>query len=804
VCFVVFIIIVIILVVSNKKKDTTTTVSESPVSTSENDEYPVINISDEPPPREPIIDPESGGPIVDPVTGALNVTVSKLLRILKDPTTYITLAVGVTTSLIFHKMWNSMKRAIEKSVLEYRLINSGERAFEKLAAKDGERLLERVGSKLVKRSAERLATRAAVRATTQAAARQALSVIPGAAQVEAAFYMFTGYMDAFNLGGFQDMAEQSLIKEVRDSNEQIFQEALDNEGIQAPVIKGPDIGEITDETLTALLEEELAALLPDIIARLNEKDPPPTDPEEWISSQIDEDDLYVRILCKFNNGIVVSHPVTGKKFCSLSKEKCVPEWPLAPGDTYYEWDKDKEFCKVTSSGLRTYCENLGMDVSYNQEEKTCNLTDKYCRRYGVADGVTDNDCKINKSQNIAETLLGTAFVRGVVNVFDFDNYDACPPGSHEPKELTALAAVPFYGLWAGPATGLASKYLCATNSCEDGEERMGEVGETGGMCYPTCDPGYSSQWNGDDRSSALMGACFKDCPAGYRGDVGACWRDLDVKIDTGVQAACPAGSSEPSLGFCDTPCRSRTDGKTLEVAGFCYHPSVERLAGGGVALSTGARRTCPEGKDWGDNGSLCMKCARGDEYEEGVCWDADTDFITWYVGGLHRPTYTCPDDYDWDGGVLCNLKIGAGSPKIRPKTDIGQCGPDREKAPGTTMCYKKCSSYGSEYYRTANGACEKGIIYEPRDGYTRDVKGSAYHVFPKKRNTPFPETTEENFKNSTLGKHYQAAINAARNGDPAGFIKAAAYAGIVGHPAVVGLGASDLADIGLQKAEKEI
>jgi hypothetical protein len=111
------------------------------------------------------------------------------------------------------------------------------------------------------------------------------------------------------------------------------------------------------------------------------------------------------------------------------------------------------------------------------------------------------------------------------------------------------------------------------------------------------------------------------------------------------------------------------------------------------------------------------------------------------------------------------------------------------------MCYESCSAIGPEWKRTTTGLCQLGNISRPRKSQNRGPGRPAYSVFPKERKAPFPSTSESDFKNSSVGKHWQKGINSLRDGNIEGLFDAAAGSAMTANPATLALGISDEMDM---------
>lgn len=688
-------------------------------------------------------------------------------------------------------------------------------------AEKASRPTERLGMKVITRAAERTAmktaSKAAARAGTQMATKltAAAATGPGAPFVlaaEMAFATVSGALDGLNAGGFNNLTTMSTLNDMRDTVEDYF---VKENGSDIPLVYGP-LDKLTDDEYDKLMikkQDELIA-----------KDPPPSTggSDEYYNKKAD--DAFSSV-CTEKGGVIFKHPTKNINMCSFPESKCVPPWPLQAGDTYYEYKGG--VCQVRPSVMRDHCEKMGMDVSYNKDTGSCNLTEKYCGRYAGSARIKNGDCEINKAQSIAESIFGTTITRSIINIFDFENnYESCPPGTSEATELV-LAGL-------GP---LATQYFCSGSKCKDDEEMMMEtqgfsvdLGEhfrqtgelfqgnaqnygdqfskktLGGLCYPKCKDGYVSYWGKDRASSEVAGMCYKQCGPDRDPSVGFCTRLLDVKSDPGVTAKCPSGyktTVEGPGGMCQPGCPSDYP---VEQAGLCYKSSVKKLPGGAVNTTIPSTfGSCPGG--YRTEPATCFKDAKCRTF-----WRTGTGVVTQCSKpeSISRPS-SCSDGYSPTTAGLCQAQTkSAGVAKsllqVGTCPDSGRTYPSNHPKAGQKivlervggMCYLPCDYYGGSYKRQGV-SCAKETLSERRDSYSRTPKGPAYRAFPKKRKTNFPSTSEEDFKNSTIGKYVQGGINAIRNGDPKGLGKAMGGLMLTANPFTLSSGSQDLMDLGYQQ-----
>jgi len=778
-----------------------------------------------------------------------------------DPVTYGAIGGQITLDLLIKK-GPKFASKFSNNVAKVTK-NVAKKVIERMASKDAMRITERAGVKVIEHAAERAGIAAATKLGTQTAV--AAETGPGFPFVEAAeiaFNMLTGYMDEFNLGGFQNMTNMTLLNSMRDQIDKTVKDAYTGAGEEWPVIYGPFStinSDVLTTSITALATSICENQLTQYKAGLANGTILP--PSEAISDDSDQMNAYylasginvdlafdtaTQNKCVSMGGVWKKHPNVGSSnmVCTWESNaagKCLSPWPLQVDDTYYEYDSRTKTCQVKSSSMRTKCENLNLGVTYNFGTGSCNLSSQYCTRYGADNGLGSNgDCAISKGEEIAEMIFGTTFTRSLVNIFSPNSYAPCPPGAK------------------------TVGYLCEENKCPAGQEKVN------GICYDACPSDYSRK--ADSLGTNVPGFCYK-CPAGFMpSTLGICHKN-----------GCPPGK-EPGtgigVGFCYDPCpQGQSDNGAAQCSLNCpvgYDTSAAVCYRGPVTVTDGHGITarCPSG--WATTvtgpGGMCQApCPPGQKKSGALCYDnnvpSPVELHTSYV-----PEYTCPSGW-WNSGLLCNEPIGwndhchlqgtvllrwwigcasggnvvhgtkqgcksgyrnagglgvcwavdyGGAPIAKSITDVGQCDSDRDRVGG--MCYKKCSDAswgaGQGFTRSAAGSCLKQASSLNRSPSPRsnpvsplqdapaktigpqNPKGISLHTYGRHRSTPFPSTSENDFKNSTLGSHIQNGINAARNGDIKGLAGATAAAMLVANPMVVGLGAGQLVNLGTDKIDR--
>jgi len=801
---------------------------------------------------------------------------NQVMQVLKDPLTWETMGAQAALELLIKSPKILQKLSATASKFTAKL---GEVLVQRVAEKDAMHVLKGAGVKIGENAAEKASEKVAATVTKEAIqAEAAADTGPGAPFVEIAeqaFNVLSGAMDGLNLGGFSNATNMTLINSMKSEIDSQFKTAFTGQGVDFPVITGPfDILDpnVFQTNLTSKVTDIYKQKVADIqtgwtngtIAKL----PSGSTSDDYVNyfnDHIDMDacfDQATRQYCSNLGGTYMKHPTSSNMYCSYTQSQCSAKWPMGPDDTYYEWNKTDNACEVRPSYMRTYCEGLGLGVTYNKDTGSCNLTSQYCGRYGADEGLKNGDCAYSKGEQIAETIFGKTIVESLVNIFSPKNYAPCPPGSGPPTGLTVASAIVTGGI-AGAVGGLTMQtMLCQSDQCPDGYDKMG------GICYPKCPDGYSRHSDGlgntvngmcykcpDGYMPSTAGLCHRDgcdpgmeagsgigigfcyphcpsgkvsdgatqcldqCPPGYDTLPATCQRNPKTVTDAGIVASCPSGwntTVQGPGGMCQQGCPA---GQKM-YGGVCYDSAVDTNL-----LTKVPNYSCPNG---GTNiGLICSKpagCNGGwDEQQWGCCWIDCSHTRSWnalkncYPDQSYPSSSSCPAGYTGRAGMCYANSYGVQPSKSL--SDVGSCPSDRDKVGG--MCYKKCSDAswgaGPGFTRSAAGSCLFPADTKGRNPTTRGAgvpklsdkpaqtvgpqapHGISLKIFPRKRTTPFPSTSDSDFKNSPIGSHIQDGINAARNGDITGLGKAMAATAIVTNPTVLQFNASDLANMGVQQ-----
>jgi hypothetical protein len=682
-----------------------------------------------------------------------------LKKMATGPDLYISLAGGMVVDTIVSKALTKFStKFLEKGTERF-----GSKMLTRAAQEAGESVFEKLGTRLVKKLGQKAAQKAAAKAgakvatnlTTKAATAAATG--PGAPFVAAGELIFgatLGYMDTLNLGGFKDAKTSDELAGEKKEFDKTFNDFAAKQKLELPILYGPldDLSAEGPEDYVDAITAECQAILAvdgnEFIKKVLDKIKTLSDSEKqamlndeekkatFMSENLEMDKVIDKALdnmCAKAGGVLKTPK--SKKYCTFTpadKAKC--NAPLSEKKLIYsEWNEKDKQCEIRPGMMRNICEGMQHGVTYNVDTGTCNLTDEYClQKTGT------RDCKIGKAQDIAETIFGRAFVRGIMNVFDIEHmYHPCPKGTINPTEWLAnqvsetadavLSKTPQQMLAKEAGININIKsaveglgkmnITCFGVSCNDDEDK------DGGLCYPKCKPGYTGR----------VGLCIKDCPPGWErtgGPLGltcarkcpdgfppvsaidqvSCkipTRDRDIKpatvdkCDVGVPAKCPDGwntTVEGPGGMCQQPCPAGQK----NIGGVCYSQEVNLL----TKLATSS---CPNG---GTNiGAICSKPAKcdggWDEQRWGCCWIDCSTTKSWNAAkNCHRDesygsTYSCPAGYD-KLALSCNAKNFGPAPVAKSILAVGVCPPGKLKDGG--MCYNACEA---GWTKTVGGCCTK-------------------------------------------------------------------------------------------------
>ena len=670
-----FVMFIIVLIkVSSKKKAASGTSSSD-----ETADYPTTDVvsssSDGAPSTLRSKQVESGVASEDnPSSKSGKTIIQQLLESLKDPVVWGSFIADQALSKVAEKIETKIRSRSDKI---------GRNVLNK-AANSSDKFVQRSGTKLVAKAGERTAIKTSVKdgqrlaaAGTKMAAQAAIAgeAGPAAPFVEAAelaFNMFSGAIDGLNLGGFKDLTTMSALNDTRDEFNKYYSDGMKSEGYDLPIIYGP-----MDKMEQDAYDEAITTKLISLILADSNRPRNPLENDEYTNQKLDE---AFSSLCLAKAGVITKHPKTGELACGFSQKDCKAPWPQETGDTYYEFKNG--VCQATQSEMRNLCEGMGMDVTYNTTTGSCNLSEKYCGRYGGISKLKNGDCEMSQGQQIAEAIFGTTITRSILNIFDFkDNYKPCPAGYVDSGERIGNI-------------NLLANFLCEKNECSADQEQMG------GLCYPKCRSGYSSKWGG--AGSDVAGMCYKDCGPGY---------DKTAAFCTWL---------EPS----SIPCPSDYP---VAQGGMCYKSNVRRLAGGAIATTIPASKSsCPSGQR--DDGTSCWE-----DYK------VKTDSCAYTIKGCKKWDYLTDASLvkDWcsQWGDVCQAGLkGSGCGCIKKTVfDRYKC-PDGYSPTTSGLCQADAKPAKLSYIRDSYTRNPAGISLQVK---AKERKTN----FPSTSETQFKEST---------------------------------------------------------------
>ncbi len=685
----------------------------------------------------------------------------------KDPQFYATIA----ANMVSDKVLNLLLKKIASKVLTRSATKMGSKALLKGILSSADNLMASLGTRLLTKATTKAATKAATTVGTGLAAKGATAAAAGPAApiVAAAEFIFNatlGYMDSLNLGGFQDYTSKDDLMNQKKEIDSIFKEEIEKIGAGYPLLYGPldKLGESGANAYSIALGTQITTLmeapgneyiegamvkfraLPQ--TRQGELALDSNAMVEFITSNIEMDkviDKAIDVLCTANKGKMITLG-PGKTQCGYTEAKLCKNWPLSVQyPSYIEWNTTTNQCEIRPSLMRVTCENMGKGVTYNETTGSCNLTEEYC----LTKSGTKN-CKIGKAQDIAESIFGRTFVRGILNVFDIENmYHPCPPGTIDPSVYLAGQANKIIDK-AQAAAGDLNKIdvfgavernqrmikgmgnmnlFCFSDKCQEPTEKGTGIGV--GFCYAKCRAGYKSDGAsqciqecppGTDRTGGPAGiTCAKHCPAGTNkptpGDVVSCTRPMQVGRDpVPAKPKCNPDEELRMAGslLCYPKCRAgyKSDGITRCIQD-CPTGTDRTGGSGGITCA----KQCPPGTNKPTPGDV-VSCTRPlqqgrDPVPTKPKCNADEDTLGLICYKKCNPGYSSPPGLpEW-----CYKDCDAGY----RQTTVDFCAKDgcdaneeRGTGLGVGFCYPKCNpGYGSDGVTLCLKGCDSGYTTFP-------------------------------------------------------------------------------------------
>lgn len=664
---------------------------------------------------------------------------------------------------ILLKQASMILKALGKKLGKEVLMRAGIAAGKKAAAMAAQRIAARAAAV----GAAKMATATAAAATTAAATGPAAPLVFAA---EMAFIALTIGLDLGDAAGYLKMTTNNAYVDMKKEFDKSLNEALltpleGKTGLSAneiPVVVGPltKFAKLVEEDQAKIINigfEKLFVNNDPVFDKMNiavtrdiengtitqsqfENDT--TLQDQYVTNNVNMEQALQKIFDEFcitNGGKMVS--VNGINVCSYKdKETCEKsyKWPIeqldedeAPKDEYAEYRSNvgNGLCLLTNSALRSICELNKLD--YNMDDGLCRVTEKYCKTKGA--DWKNNDCHINKGQEIAELFFGSTITRTLKQVFDPKQYEPCLAGEKD------------------------DGYFCRKVGCPDGEEQYAN----GGLCYPKCKDGYwastanicAPKTAGVPAATArnfcppgsyrtTLGMCMENCPDGYnnRGTPGICKAN-----------SCPAGYKTSTPGFCMEICKEGH----RNVGGVCYQDCDKAYGPGYTDTGVGCLRPLivhrkkteerHKGKGccctiWG----CCNKCPAGYNETPCTCIKPRCDDGYRDVGGVCYPD--CDKVYGdgfIDDGAFCRRKSWARDkisyvpksiplPSMVPKSKPAECPAGKQDK--DALCYNNCQP---GYTMRTAAVCS----FDGKE-YGRGAGTVAVKIRAKKRVIPF--STKDN------------------------------------------------------------
>ena len=433
----------------------------------------------------------------DPIVKAIG-------NILQDPHLYESIAVQIGMVEAVKLAVSKTKRDIAQAVVKKALLKSTQvimKTMESSAAKLGWKAGERALAKAATGVAAKIGEQAAIAATTG----------PGAPFVEAAFLAFDVLsigLDLGDAGGYGKMGQKSEYINIRDGINKKMKEEIENTGNYYPIIVGPldkltedDYSKALNDIITNILDVEKVPmddlvkpmfnkLIDDvknkIISSADLKNP---DIMKTYNDLIDQDQVTEKalsILCTSLKGKLINNGDTTLKCSYPDRDSCEKSysWPLKEdsNEAYAEFKSNQlgGACVRSSFAIRGMCQDN--NLQYDSDKGICNITEEYCLMKGAKwtydDSIKENDCHIEDGQKLAEMIFGTTITRGLIQIFDPNQYEPCNDGETD------------------------DGYFCRSVGCNNDEDHCNNAG----ICYPKCEDGYHN---------STCFTCISNCPEGY-------------------------------------------------------------------------------------------------------------------------------------------------------------------------------------------------------------------------------------------------------------------------------------------------
>lgn len=316
-------------------------------------------------------------------------------------------------------------------------------------ARSAGRLAGKLGITIAAKAAATAASKIGASAAIQAGAKMdtaaASSVAASANIAMAAFTAVSMGLDIFDAGGYGEMQTKKTyfdMKKVSDANfkkamfeylRDVLKEAnvefTENDFIW-PMVYDP-LSDLPEGEFDKKVEAKIAAQLTkdsdaakkvqaDIASgKIKEED---LQNDEVLETYVDiksiSDTVYAEL--RAANGGFLYEP--GK--CTLKEDKC-SKWPISKDEIYKEFRDGK--CVLSDSTIRAACDSAKLE--YDQVKGICKIDEAYCKTKGAKwklnKSINETDCTIPTDQKVLEAIFGTTVVRGLIQVFDKDQYESC-------------------------------------------------------------------------------------------------------------------------------------------------------------------------------------------------------------------------------------------------------------------------------------------------------------------------------------------------------------------------------------------
>jgi hypothetical protein len=220
---------------------------------------------------------------------------------------------------------------------------------------------------------------------------------------------------------------------------------------------------------------------------------------------------------------------SGHQCVYKTKAQCDAHYKMVdskPENKFTVWDDSNKKCMTADYAIPQLCADN--KLKYDPKLGICEITEDLCKRKGAQWNAQKKDCYVSQGQQIAEFIFGETITRGLIQVFDPDQYNPCPPETIDRGYLCSKKTIDpshcnVYGShWWNNGTQCTNTDLKTPAKCKD-HEYYTNVGLT-------CEPNSYGRGFGVSQSRTHNWGCPSTHPY-KRGVDGAGWCDDNNGLD---------------------------------------------------------------------------------------------------------------------------------------------------------------------------------------------------------------------------------------------------------------------------------